>query len=329
MPIVRLTNGSTFDAAAGTTLLDAARGAGLVLPHSCRTGRCGTCKVRLSSGLATPAGADLCLTAEERSSGWVLTCVSQAETELSLETEAVEMPSGYDLKTLPCRIQSLDRMAPDVLRVKLRLPPRHGLRYLAGQYIDLIAPDGSRRSYSIANAPAGLDQIELHVRQVPGGLMSSYWFDRAKPEDLLRFEGPRGTFFLRDIAGRELVFLATGTGLAPVKAMLESLAAVPRAARPCSIALFWGGRRPEDLYCEPAPEGLDVDYVPVLSRAGPDWAGARGHVQDRLLDRRPDWHRISVYACGSEAMIEDARRALLAAGLAARRFQSDAFVSSS
>ncbi len=329
MPIVSLTNGSKFDAAAGTTLLDAARVAGLVLPHSCRTGRCGTCKVRLSSGLAAPAGADLCLTAEERSAGWLLTCASQAKTDLSLEAEAIEMPPGYDLKTLPCRIQSLDRMAPDVLRITLRLPPRHGLRYLPGQYIDLIAPDGSRRSYSIANAPAGRDLIELHVRQVPGGLMSGYWFERAKPEDLLRFEGPRGTFFLRDIAERELVFLATGTGLAPVKAMLESLAMAPPATRPRSIALLWGGRRPEDLYCEPATESLKLDYVPVLSRAGPEWAGARGHVQDRLLDRRPDWDRTSVYACGSEAMIEDARRALLAAGLAARRFQSDAFVSSS
>lgn len=329
MPIVRLTNGSTFDAAAGTTLLDAARGAGLVLPHSCRAGRCGTCKVRLSSGLVAPAGVDLCLTAKERSSGWVLTCVTQAETELSLDAEAIEIPPGYDLKTLPSRIQSLDLLAPDVLRVTLRLPPRHGLRYLPGQYIDLIAPDGSRRSYSIANAPVGLDQLELHVRKVPGGLMSGYWFDRAKPEDLLRFEGPRGTFFLRDIAGRELAFLATGTGLAPVKAMLESLTVAPPSARPRSIVLLWGGRRPEDLYCEPAPEGLELEYVPVLSRAGPAWAGARGHVQDRLLDRRPDWDRISVYACGSEAMIEDARRTLLASGLEARRFQSDAFVSSS
>jgi CDP-4-dehydro-6-deoxyglucose reductase len=329
MPTVTLANQKQFEAAAGVPLLDAARAAGLTLEHSCRTGRCGSCKTQVRSGRTIAIVPEPSLTRAERDAGFVLTCARSAADDLELDIE--DLPAAdIEVKTLPCRIDSLQRLAPDVMKVVLRLPPGAALRYLPGQYIDVIGKNGLRRSYSVANAGGKVDgatgRLELHVRQVEGGAFSRYWFQDAQPSDLLRFEGPRGSFFLRDLAELDLVLLATGTGIAPVKAMLAELATRPADAQPRSVSLLWGGRRPADLYWQPAFEGLH--YTPVLSRADAAWTGARGHVQDVLLQAGSDWARTAVYACGSPAMIDGARAALTAAGLAPRRFVSDAFLNS-
>jgi CDP-4-dehydro-6-deoxyglucose reductase, E3 len=186
-----------------------------------------------------------------------------------------------------------------------------------------------RRSYSLAAAPAADHMLELHVRAVDGGVMSRYWFEQAKLNDLLRLHGPLGTFFLRDIAGCDLVFLATGTGMAPVKAMLEDLAQRDGAEQPRSISVYWGARAEVDFYWDPNSLGLPLRHVPVHSRPGPDWAGTRGHVQQAALAQVLPLDEVRVYACGSDAMIQSARAAFLAAGLADRHFHADAFVSSS
>ncbi len=329
MPIVTLANHKQFEAAPGVAILDAARSAGIVLEHSCRTGRCGTCKTPVREGRTIPLFPETSLTRTEREAGMVLTCARSAAEDLHLDIE--DLPGGdIPLKTLPCRIDALERLAPDVLQVRLRLPPNAALRYLAGQAIDVIGKDGLRRSYSIANAPAAADgqagKLDLHIRKVDGGAFSRYWFVDAKTNDLLRLEGPRGTFFLRDVAGLDLVFLATGTGIAPIKAMLDDLVLRPADAQPRSIALLWGGRVRSDLYWQPEHTGLA--YTPVLSRAEAAWDGARGHVQDVLLQAPRDWARTVAYACGSEAMIDGARARLVAAGLAPQRFLYDAFISS-
>jgi CDP-4-dehydro-6-deoxyglucose reductase len=258
----------------------------------------------------------------------MLSCVRTAESDLELEVEdlgGVVLPAT---RTLPCRIHALDRLAPDVLRVVLRLPPTAVFAYYPGQYIDVLGPGGMRRSYSIANASAEQKLVELHIRQVAGGVMSEYWFTQAKPNDLLRLHGPLGTFFLRNIAGMDLVFLATGTGIAPIKAMLESFAGLAEQDRPRSVTVYWGGRTPQDLYWDVAGIGAAHRYVPVLSRADAGWAGARGYVQQALLWDHADFSNVAAYACGSNAMIQDARRTLLQAGLPERRFHADAFVCS-
>jgi CDP-4-dehydro-6-deoxyglucose reductase, E3 len=249
----------------------------------------------------------------------------QAEGDIALEVEDLGHLGLPAPRTLPCRIHSMLRPSDDVLCLQLRLPPHSGFTYRAGQYIDLIGPGGVRRSYSLANAhtPDGL--LELHVRKVDGGALSRYWFEGAKVNDLLRLRGPLGTFVLREIAGRDLVFLATGTGIAPIKAMLESLRA-DAVEQPRSVAVLWGGRRPQDHYWQALPA---EDLTLVLSRAGTDWTGARGHVQDVLLQRSTiDWASTEVYACGSEAMIHSAQARLAAEGLPRGRFHSDAFVCS-
>lgn len=320
--------GKSFSAQPGETLLDAALRCGVLLEHSCRTGRCSSCKAQVLTGDTAALRDESGLSKAERESGWILSCVRSATSDLYLEAKDLGALPLFPLRTWPCRIQTLQQLTTDVLKVVLRLPPTSEFNFYPGQYVDVIGSGGLRRSYSVANAPTVNKQIELHIRRVDGGAMSAYWFDEARVNDLLRLHGPRGTFFLRETAGADLVFLATGTGIAPVKAMLEGLKTLPKTEQPASIAVYWGGRTREDLYWQPDATDLEFRLVPVLSRSDVTWPGARGHVQDALLSEAPNTSKIFVYACGSNAMIHNAHERLRAAGLPDARFHSDAFVCS-
>lgn len=333
MSRITLSNGTTFEAERGTNMLDAAIAKGVVLEHGCRTGRCGSCKARVVRGQTAALREPVSLTPEERKHGWVLTCTDEALSDVLLDTEDLGALVGIESRVTPARIDKLERLAPDVLRVDLRLPPRSPFRFLAGQYLDVTSPAGVRRSYSIASAAAAPDKVELQIRRVDGGQLSAYWFEQAKANDLLRFNGPCGTFFLRPVAGLDLIFLATGTGIAPIRSMLQQLASTAPEDLPSSITLYWGGRHREDLYLDPTASAPALRYVPVLSRGDIDWHGARGHIQDVLVHDvahgvTPPLAGAVVYACGSEAMIHGARRLLADNGLPPRRFHFDAFVSS-
>jgi CDP-4-dehydro-6-deoxyglucose reductase len=325
---IQTTYGKAFSQSAGQTLLDAAAKSSIGLPYSCKTGRCSTCKCKVISGQSVKTVDELGLTSEEKAQGFILSCVRSALTDMLIDVEDLGDQVIPEVKTLPTRISSLDKLAPDVLSIKLRFPPNTPFTFLAGQYVDVIGPGGIRRSYSVANAPASDNQLELHIRSVESGVMSRYWFDHAKVNDLLRISGPLGSFFARPLTGLHLVFLATGTGIAPVKAMLEKLANAPFNEQPLSVSLYWGGREPQDLYADPSQWHPSLRYVPVLSRPSGDWIGARGHVQNSLLNDEPDWANTVVYACGSDAMIQSAKAELTEAGLPTNRFYSDAFVPS-
>ncbi|NML14870.1 FAD-binding oxidoreductase [Azohydromonas caseinilytica] len=325
---VTLANLRQFTARRGQALLDAALEQGLVLEHGCRTGRCGGCKAQVRSGDTAALREEVSLPPAQAAQGWILTCAREAVTDVALDIEDLGALAGIEVKTVPCRIDALQPLAPDVMRIELRLPPNAAFRFLPGQYIDVSGPGGLRRSYSIASDSAQPGRLTLHVRAVPGGAMSRYWFHEAKPNDLLRLRGPLGSFFVRECAGQDLVFLATGTGIAPVLSMLAGVRRLDAAQRPRSLALYWGGRLAQDLYLDIAALAPEVRFVPVLSRQE-RWDGARGHVQDVFLAAGPDLARSAVYACGSAAMTAAARDTLLAAGLAPGRFHADAFVSSS
>lgn len=324
---IKVSSGRSFAARSDETILNAALRQGVTLGYSCRIGRCSSCKGRVRAGETIAAHDELGLSADEKAAGFVLTCVRQACGPVELEIEDLGDAALPEAKTLPCRIQSIQRLSHDVVRVMLRLPPTAQFDYLPGQYIDVIGPGGLRRSYSIANAPQADKQIELHIREVAHGAMSRYWFQQAKANDLLRLRGPLGTFFLRGQAGRDLVLLATGTGIAPVKAILEGMGGMPADSLPRSTTVYWGGRQPEDLYW-PGADLPNLRFVPVLSRAGAAWTGARGHVQDVMLGEPGDLANTLVYACGSETMIRSAQAKLQVAGLPGGRYHSDAFVCS-
>ena len=325
---IKTTAGTSFQSAENITLLAAAEKSGNHLPYSCRTGRCSSCKCKVLSGSSIATSEELGLTESEKNEGWILSCVRFTTSDMVLEVEDLGGVSLPTPKTIPCRIQELNRLAADVMQVRLRLPPAAEYPYLPGQYIDVIGPAGIRRSYSLANAHASDKHLELHIRAVPGGAMSEYWFQQARVNDLLRLNGPLGTFFLRKITGLDLVFLATGTGIAPIKSILEGMSALPADQQARSVTVYWGARKPEELYCDVAAFSGLAQYVPVLSQADETWAGARGYVQQQLLKDTPDLSQAVVYACGSDAMIQSAKVLLQSAGLPAHRFHSDAFVCS-
>jgi CDP-4-dehydro-6-deoxyglucose reductase len=328
MVTVTLTSGKTFESAQNMSILAAAAKEKITMPHSCKTGRCSTCKCKVIKGDTKPLAAELGISKAEKAEGWILSCVRTAETDIILEVEDLGGMRLPQARTQPCRISSLDKLGPDVTKVVLRLPPNTEFCFVPGQYIDVIGPGSIRRSYSIANAPRGDNTLELHIKAVDQGVMSQYWFGKSAVNDLLRLHGPQGTFFLRDVTKRDLIFLATGTGLAPIKAMLENLPSLAEDQKPQSITFLWGARQEDDLYFDVANK-LDIPrYIPVLSRADAKWQGARGYVQDTLLRRIPDLQNAAVYACGSAAMIQSSKSALTAAGLPLEYFYSDAFVCS-
>jgi CDP-4-dehydro-6-deoxyglucose reductase len=334
MAWITLPSGRRFASDAGQSFLDAAQGAGITLPHSCRTGRCSACKAMVASGETHALRDELGLSQSERDAGWILSCARAALTDVELTIDDLGDVAMSPPRTLPARIQSLERLTPDIVRVVLRLPPAASFQYHPGQYIELIGPGGVRRSYSLAQGADPLGGLELHIRQVDGGILSRYWFEQAQVNDLLRLNGPLGTFFLRDVHEQDLVFLATGTGIAPVKAMIEGLSRPGQQVFPRSVSVFWGGRVPADLYWSPDDAFQEIvqgiGFTPVLSRADDSWSGERGHVQQVLMHHsvERDWTRTRVYACGSQAMIQGARLAVTQAGLDPRHFHADAFVSS-
>ena len=310
------------------SLLASAEAAGIRPAYSCRIGRCSTCKAKVCSGETKLLDAEVGLSLDERAEGWVLTCVRAAETVV--EVAFSELLPDVDLpvpRTVPCRISSLAVVAPGVLCVRLRFPPAQHLRFLAGQHVEVIGPGGARRAYSIAHAPRAGGEIELHIRRMEGGVMSSYWFEHAEMNDLLRIYGPLGTFVQRDAANQDVVFLATGTGIAPVVAHLEALAQLPEDRAPRSVSVYWGNRTEADVYWQP-DAASPCSFVPVLSAASTGWPGARGHVQDVFVSTAPRLDEVMVYACGSDAMIHSSRSLLIKRGLDERRYHADAFVSS-
>lgn len=328
MSTITLSNQKTFLCESGVTLLDGAKKHGVTLEYSCRSGRCGICRAHAIGHTRVIRHDESILSADELASGYILTCCRTALSDVCLDIEDLSQFANINSKTLPCRVDSFKRVAEDVMEVVLRLPPKDPLNYLPGQYVDIIGKEGVRRSYSLANAPRQDGKLELQIRQVSGGVMSRYWFEDIATNDLLRLEGPQGTFALRNTLPTNLIFLATGTGIAPVKAILEQLRADPEQAADKRIWVYWGGRRASDIYWQPEFGSLAVNFVPVLSRPDENWGGRTGYVQDVLGCDGVDLADSVVYACGSEHMIHSAKEKLTTLGLSHRNFYSDAFVSS-
>lgn len=308
------------------TILSSALKSGLVFEYSCKTGQCGVCKTRVISGTVTELRAQIALTESDRAEDKVLTCCCAPTTDLLIDAEDLAALHGIDIKTLPCRIKQLTRFSDELIGVTLRLPPTAHFKFLEGQYIDIIGPGSIRRSYSIAST-AEESEIVLYIKRFENGQMSDYWFNQAKENDLLRMEGPKGTFFLRD-SKQDLVFLATGTGIAPIISILTGLDNDPDFVQSSKISLYWGNRFPKDFFWTHSFKKLKVDVNYVLSRTADNWSHHTGYVQDVALTSDHDMAQSAVYACGSNMMIKSAQESFLAAGLAENKFYSDAFVQS-
>ena len=326
-------SGIQFEAQAGESLLAAGIRQGIGLPYGCKDGACGSCKCKLVSGQVQQSNFQRkALSEEEESQGFVLTCSARAQSDITLESRQVTPAGALPIKKMPTRVSSLVRKTEDVVLLQLQLPANDSFMYRAGQYVEFILRDGARRSYSMANAPSHGTGVELHIRHMPGGRFTDLVFGSMKEKDILRIEGPMGSFFLREESSKPMVFLASGTGFAPLKALLEHMQHCG-ITRP--VTLYWGGRRPADLYmddwvqahCVAMPH---VRYVPVVSDALPedDWHGRTGFVHLAVLQDFPDLSGHQVYACGAPIVVDSAKRDFCAqAGLPADEFFADAFTS--
>ena len=301
-------SGHTFEVAEGESVLGAALRQDLVLPYGCRNGACGSCKGTIVEGRVDYGVYQRkALTDEDKAKGKALFCQARALSDLVIEARTIGAAKDIAVRTLPCRVQKLARLTDDVMMIQLRLPANERLQFLAGQYIEFLLKDGSRRSFSMANAPHDDEFIELHVRHVAGGQFTAHVFGKMKERDILRFEGPLGTFFLREETQKPIVFVASGTGFAPIKSVI-SHAVRKNIARP--MTLYWGGRRPKDLYMDALTAQWPVKYVPVVSDAMPEdgWTGRTGFVHRAVMEDFPDLSAHQVYACGTPAMVDAARR---------------------
>ena len=326
-------SGRQFQVESDETVLAAALRQNVHLPYGCKNGACGSCKGQIVSGqIEQGPHAASALSNDERTRGLALLCCATAQCDLEIDVREIAGVDGVQVKKLPCRIAALERKADDVMVVKLQLPANERLQYLAGQYIEFILKDGSRRSYSMASAPDVEGPVELHIRHMPGGKFTDHVFGAMKERDILRFEGPLGTFFLREDSDKPIVLLASGTGFAPIKAIIEH-AKHAGITRP--MTLYWGARRKKDLYLAElagqwAAEIPNFKFVPVLSE--PDdadqWTGRTGFVHRAVIEDLPDLSGYQVYACGAPVMVESAQRDFTQHhGLPADEFYADAFTS--
>jgi len=329
-------SGRTFSVERDEPILSAAIRQGVGLPYGCKDGACGSCKSRLIEGrVIHGAHQAKTLSAAEEEAGFVLTCCAAPQTDVVIEARTVAGAGDFPVRKFPTRVARVDKPAPDVAVLTMQLPANDPLRFRAGQYIEFILRDGVRRSYSMANAPHTQGEkpmMELHVRHMPGGLFTDQVFGTLKEKDILRAEGPFGSFFLREDSGKPIVLLASGTGFAPLKAIIEHMQhkAITRPA-----VLYWGCRSRADLYLHDwalaaAASMPALRYVPVLSDPRPDdaWQGRTGLVHQAVMADLPDLSGHQVYACGAPVMVEAAQRDFVAAcGLPPDEFYADSFTS--
>ncbi len=312
------------------TVLDAALREGFVISYGCRNGACGTCKGKVLAGTVDYGiYQDAALSAAEKERGMALFCQARPRGDIVIECREVGAARNIQIKTLPCRVQQMERVAADIMVLRLKLPTSERLQFLAGQYVDILQKDGTRRSFSMANAPHDDEFLQVHLRNY-GGPFSRHVFTTMKAREILRFEGPYGTFFLREDSDKPIVLLASGTGFAPIKAIIEH-AFHTRTAR--QMVLFWGARVRADLYMNALPERWAAEhnnfrYVPVLSepKASDEWRGRTDFVHQAAMTDIPDMSGCQIYACGAPLMVEAAHRDFVArCGLPPEEFFSDAF----
>jgi NAD(P)H-flavin reductase/ferredoxin len=317
--------------AEGQTVLDAVREAGYEMPFSCNSGVCGSCKGRVVSGRVSPGAiGDHTLTAEEMANGHVLYCQAKPLTDIDIEPRHIEKTDPNARRQIAAKVLRIDRLASDVARLKLRFPAGEKVKFKAGQYLQVLMSDGQRRSFSMANAPHQNDGAELHIRLLEGGAFSKRLTTELKTGDLLEVEIPHGDFYIREDSEAPIIMLASGTGFAPLKSMLEDGF---RRGQTRDITLYWGARTEQDLYLLDLPSSWTsrpgFRFVPVLSHATPSsgWTGRTGFVHHAVLEDHATLNAHQVYACGAPAMVSAARADFIdQRGLVPDSFFCDAFV---
>jgi CDP-4-dehydro-6-deoxyglucose reductase len=323
-------SGHRFAVEPSESVLEAALRQGIILPYGCRNGNCGSCLGSLVSGTVDyEGGLPPALDSDAAARNEALFCQARPTSDLTIRVREVDAARDIEVRTLPCRVDKLEHLAHDVIRIYLKLPEAERMQFLAGQYIDVLVKDHAPRAFSIANAPHDDAFIELHIRNVSGGYFTEQVFNHMQEKAMLRIQGPLGTFFLREDSTRPAILIGGGTGFAPLKAILEH-AFYTGVDKP--LHLFWGVRARRDLYLDDLPRQWlqahdNLRYTPVLSEPADsdDWQGETGFVTDSVIRHYPDLSGFDVYMSGPPIMVETGHRLFLQHGLDEQRFFSDAF----
>ena len=293
----------TFTVRLSESVLDAALRQGIILPYGCRNGACGSCLGTVLSGTVHyPDDPPPALAAVQAAQGKALFCQARAASDLVIGVHEVAAVQDIEVRTMPCRVSRLEHLAPDVIRIFLKVPAAQRLQFLAGQYVNILLKAHAPRAFSIANAPHADEFIELHIRYVEGGYFTDQVFHLLREKALLRIQGPLGTFFLREDTDRPAILVGGGTGFAPLKGMLEHAFEIGLRQ---PLHLFWGARARRDLYLDELPRRWtrangNFRYTPVLSEPGPEdaWTGETGLVTDAVVKQYPDLAPFDIYASG-------------------------------
>lgn len=322
--VIKSNQGPEFGCSGDVSILDAAAKNGYIFEYSCRSGQCGICKTTLLEGEVIELQPQIAMTGQQKENNQILTCCCAPKSDILIDAEDLSALHGIEIKTLPARINKIKKHTADIIEVSFRLPPNTNFKFLEGQYIDVIQ-NSVRRSYSIASTSAQ-NEISLLIKRFQNGKMSDYWFNHAKENDLLRIEGPKGTFFLRDFT-KPFLFLATGTGIAPIISILKSLDA-KKGYKHQTISVYWGNRYPQEFVWQPEFKNINVEFIKVCSRPDDDWDHEIGYVQNIALQKQLGVEDCAIYACGSNTMIQSAQKLFIKAGVPESQFYSDAFVQS-
>lgn len=315
---------------ADDTILSAALQQGVNIPYGCRNGACGACKAQLIHGEVHYDDEVMGLSKEEKNQSYALLCCAKPDSDITLACHELASQAGLLPKIFPVRVEQLTRVGRDVMVMTLKLPMNQSMHFYAGQYIEFILKDGSRRAFSLANPSHRNDSLELHLRHVPGGKFTDYVFNELSEKTILRIEGPFGQFYWREELQRPVIFVAGGTGFAPIKGLIEDL--IVKYAYTQAVTLYWGMKTAEDFYMLDEIQSWQqklqhFNFIPVLSEQTDldKWQGRTGYVHQAILEDIADFSAYQVYCCGSPAMVDACQQAFQERGLAREHFFADIF----
>jgi len=325
--VLNQVSGKSFQCRSDQTVLDGALSNGFNFPYGCQNGFCGQCKAVILNGeIDYDEGNPEAISDDDIEANMALLCQCKAKSDLYIAVDEIDSLANIQIRSMPCRVEEVNHLNHDVVQLILKIPGSQSLQYLAGQYLDIEHPEFEPRAFSIANAPVNSNLLELHIRLVEGGQFTNFVFNALTEKTILRIEGPKGSFFLREESDCPIIFIAGGTGFGPIKAIIENLILMNSSR---TVYLYWGVRTEQDFYLnlpsEWSEKHSNISFIPVLSEPDSSWSGMSGYVHEVVMKDFENLIDFEVYACGPPVMVKAAAKSCIENNLKKENFFSDSF----